>query len=126
MLVVHSSAIVSLLTRAPGFESVATRLNQAGEAIISPVVAMAVLMDLSATHTDPGPIITAFLRQSRIGLRPVDSNQAYWARHGFLNFGGGRWSLSDCFAYGAAKAFDAPLLATADLFANSDLKLTCC
>jgi len=123
MIVVHSSAVIGLLTRAPGFESVAARLNQADEAVISPVAAMEVLMGLSATHTDPGPIITAFLRQSRIGLKPVDANQAYWARHGFLNFGGGCWSLADCFAYGAAKALDAPLLATSDIFAKSDLKV---
>jgi ribonuclease VapC len=123
VIVVHSSAVLRLLPREAGFESVAARLNDAGESIISPVVAMDVLMGLSATHADPGPIVTAFLRQSRIGLRPVDANQAYWARHGFLNFGGGRWSLADCFAYGAAKAFEAPLLATTDQFVKSDLKL---
>jgi ribonuclease VapC len=126
MIVVHPSAVLALLERAPGFEALAAKISEADELVLSPVAAMDVLMTLSVAYADPGPIVTAFLRQSRIGLRPVDSNQAYWARHGFLNFGGGRWSLSDCFAYGAAKAFDAPLLATADLFANSDLKLTCC
>ena len=123
MIVVHSSAILTLLERGDGFEALAAKLNEADETTISPVSAMDVLMTLSGIYADPGPIITAFLRQSRIGLRPVDATQAYWARHGFLNFGGGRWSLADCFAYGAAKALEAPLLATVALYAKSDLRM---
>lgn len=123
MIVVHPSAILSLLQRAPGFEVVATKLCEGGEATISPVSAMDVLMTLSAIYADPGPIITAFLRQSRIGLKAVDADQAYWARHGFLNFGRTGWSLADCFAYGAAKAIDAPMLVTTDIFAKSDVRM---
>ena len=123
MIVVHTSAVLALLERAAGFEALAAKLTEAGEAAISPVSAMDVLMTLSRTYADPGPIITAFLRQSRIGLHPVDSNQAYWARHGFLNFGSAAWTLADCFAYGAAKALEAPMLAVTDIFAKSDLRL---
>jgi ribonuclease VapC len=122
MIVVHPSAVLALLERAPGFEALAAKISEADELVLSPVAAMDVLMTLSVAYADPGPIVTAFLRQSRIGLRPVDSNQAYWARHGFLNFGRERWSLADCFTYGAAKALDAPLLCASDLFAKSDLK----
>jgi len=123
MIVVHTSAILALLERAAGFESLAAKLTESGEAAISPVSAMEALMTLSRRYTDPGPIMTAFLRQSRIALHPVDANQAYWARHGFLNFGSTAWTLADCFAYGAAKAFEAPILADTDIFAKSDLRL---
>jgi ribonuclease VapC len=123
MIVVHSSAVLTLLERGAGFEALAAKLTEAGEAAISPVSAMDALMTLSRNFADPGPIITVFLRQSRIALRPVDATQAYWARHGFLNFGSAVWTLADCFAYGAAKALEAPILATTDIFARSDLRM---
>jgi ribonuclease VapC len=123
MIVVHSSAVLTLLERGAGFEALAAKLTEAGEAAISPVSAMDALMTLSRNFADPGPIITVFLRQSRIALRPVDATQAYWARHGFLNFGSAVWTLADCFAYGAAKALEAPILATTDIFAKSDLRM---
>ena len=123
MIVVHASAVLALLERGAGFEALAAKLTDVDEAVISPVSAMDTLMTLSRTYADPGPIITVFLRQSRIALRPVDATQAYWARHGFLNFGSAAWTLADCFAYGAAKALEAPILATVAIYAKSDLRL---
>ena len=123
MIVVHSSAVLTLLLREPSFEAIATKLCEAPEAVISPVAVMAVLLKLAKRYADPAPILGTFLRQSRIGQRTVDSAQTSWARSGFLTYGQGVWSLADCFAYGAAKALDAPLLATVDIFAKSDLRL---
>lgn len=123
MIVVHSSAILALLMREPGYEAVAAKLCDAAEAMISPVVAMAVLLKLSKRYGDPAPILGTFLRHSRIAQRPVDSAQTTWARQGFLTYGQGAWTLADCFAYGAAKALDAPILATVALYAKSDLRM---
>lgn len=123
MIVVHSTAALALLLREPGYEAVAAKLCEAPEAMISPVVVMAVLLKLSKRYGDPAPILGTFLRQSGIGQRAVDAVQSSWARQGFLTYGQGAWSLADCFAYGAAKALNAPLLATTDIFAKSDLKL---
>jgi ribonuclease VapC len=123
VIVVHSSAVLTLLTNAPGCNAVAAKLCDASDAIMSPVSVMDALLALTQRYEDPAPILTAFLKQSRIAQRPVDAAQTSWARTGFLAYGAGRWSLADCFAYGAAKALDAPLLATTDLFAKSDLKM---
>jgi len=123
MIVVHASAVLALLLREPGFEAVAAKLCDAPEAMMSPVVAMTVLLKLSKRYGDPAPILSSFLRLSRIGQRPVDAAQTSWARQGFLTYGQGAWTVADCFSYGAAKALDAPILATADIFAKSDVRL---
>lgn len=122
MIVLHSSAVLSLLLREPGFEKVAEKLCAAGELRLSPVSAMETLMTLSRHFGEPSPILGAFLRQSRIKQQPVDAPQAYWARHAFLTYTQLRLSLGDCFAYGAAKAMDAPLLYTGGDFARTDLR----
>jgi ribonuclease VapC len=123
MIVIHSSAVLTLLTNAPGCNAIAAKICEASDVLMSPVSTMDVLLTLAQRYEDPAPVLSAFLRQSRIAQRPVDSAQTSWARTGFLAYGGGRWSLGDCFAYGAAKALEAPLLATTDLFAKSDLRM---
>ena len=123
MIVVHSSAVLMLLTNQPGANTVAAKLCAAPEAMISPVSAMDVLITLSGRYGDPAPVLSAFLRQSHISQRPVDAAQTSWARQGFLTYGAGRWSLADSFAYGAAKALAAPILAATDLYAKSDLRM---
>jgi ribonuclease VapC len=123
MIMIHSSAVLTLLLRDPGFEAVAAKLCEVPEVMISPIVVMNVLLKLSKRYADPAPILGTFLRQSGIGQRAVDSIQTSWARQGFLTYSAGRWSLADCFAYGAAKALDAPLLATTDIFATCDLRM---
>lgn len=123
MIVVHSSAVLALLLNQPGANAVAAKLCEASEAMMSPVSTMDVLITLSQRYADPSPVLTQFLRQSHIGQRPVDSAQTSWARQGFLTYSARRWTLADSFAYGAAKAFDAPILATSDVFAKSDLRI---
>lgn len=122
MIVVHSSVVLVLLTRAPGFEALAAKLCEAPEAVMSPVSVLDMLLTLSQTHDDPAPVLGAFLRQSRIAQRAVDAAQAALARQGLLAYGLGRWGLADAFAYGLAKALDAPLLAASDVFAKTDLR----
>jgi len=122
VIVVHSSAVLALLLNEPGANAVAAKLCEAPDVTMSPVTAMDVLMILAARYDDPAPILSAFLRQSRISQRPIDANQTNLARQGFLTFGTGRWTLADSFAYGAAKALEAPILTTSDIFAKSDLK----
>ncbi len=122
MIVVHSSAVLMLLTNQPGANAVAAKLCGAPDLMMSPVSTMDVLLTLSQRYGDPNPILSAFLRQSHISQRPVDAAQTSWARQGFLTYGAGRWSLADSFAYGAAKALDAPILVTTDIFAKSDLR----
>lgn len=123
MIVVHSSAVLALLLNQPGANAIAAKLCEAPEAVMSPVSTMDVLVTLSERYADPAPVLAAFLRQSHIGQRPVDAAQTSWARQGFLTYGAGRWSVADSFAYGAAKALDAPVLATTDVFAKSDLRV---
>jgi ribonuclease VapC len=123
VIVVHSSAVLALLTNAPGANALAAKLCEAPDAILSPVSAMDVLLTLSEHYEDPAPVLSAFMRQSRIAQRPVDAAQTSWARAGYLNYGAGRWSVEDCFAYGAAKALEVPILVTTDVFAKSDLRM---
>jgi uncharacterized protein with PIN domain len=122
VIVIHSSAVVTLLTNAPGCNAVAAKLCEAPDALMSPVSVMDVLIALTERYKDPAPVLTAFLRQSRIAQRSVDAAQTTWARNGYLAYGSGRWSLADSFAYGAAKALDAPILCTTDIYAKSDLR----
>lgn len=122
MIVLHSSAVLSLLLREPGHERVAEKLCAAGDVRLSPVSAMDALMALSRRFAEPSPVLGAFLRQSRIRQHAVDASQAYWARHAFLTYTQLRLSLGDCFAYGAAKAMDAPLLYTSGDFGRTDVR----
>lgn len=122
MIVLHASAVLSLLLREPGYETVAEKLCAAGEVRLSPVSAMETLMALAERFAEPSPILGGFLRQSRIKQQPVDAAQAYWARHAFQTYTQLRLSLGDCFAYGAAKAMDAPLLYTSGEFGRTDLR----
>jgi ribonuclease VapC len=123
MIVVHSSAVLALLTNQPGANAIAAKLCEASEAMMSPVSTMDVLLALSERYSDPSPVLAAFLRQSHIAQRPVDAAQTSWARQGFLTYGVGRWTLADSFVYGAAKALEAPVLATTDVFAKSDIRV---
>ena len=123
MIVVHPSAVLTLLCNEPGANAIAAKLCAAPDAVMSPVCAMDLLLTLSQRYGDPAPVLSAFLRESRIAQRPVDAAQTGMARQGFLTFGQGKWTLADCFTYGAAKALDAPVLVTTDIFAKSDIRM---
>lgn len=123
MIVVHPSAVLTLLLNEPGCNAIAAKLCEAPDAVISPVAAMDLLLTLSARFDDPAPILSAFLKESRIAQRPVDGPQTAMARQGYLTFGLGVWGLADSFTYGAAKTLEAPVLVTTDIFAKSDLRV---
>ena len=126
MIVVDASAVVSILNREAGYESLVARLLADKERRISPVSSLEVVMVLSRKFADPAREAEAYLRQERIEIHPIDAPQSEWARYAFLTYGKGRHparlNLGDCFSYAAAKALDAPLLFTGNDFTQTDIR----
>lgn len=126
MIVLDASAVVALLNRESGFESIAARIVHERVRYISPVSSVEAVMALARTHRDPGQTLDAFLAQESISVAPIDLEQTILARRAFLTYGKGRHparlNLGDCFSYAAAKALNAPLLYVGDDFARTDIR----
>jgi ribonuclease VapC len=66
-----------------------------------------------------------FFRRVGIAVEPVTSEQAYFARQAFHDFGKGRHparlNFGDCFAYALSKAMREPLLFKGNDFTKTDV-----
>jgi ribonuclease VapC len=125
VIVLDASAVVALLNRESGFESIAARMVHERVRYISPVSSVEAVMALARTHRDPGQTLDAFLAQESISVLPTDLEQTIWARRAFSTYGKrghpARLNLGDCFSYAAAKALNAPLLYVGGNFAQTDI-----
>lgn len=128
MIVVDSSAVITMLHRKPRAEEFAILCVSASSLIMSPVNHLETLTVLMGRGR--GLKIGAFkemLREFGVPLGPVDNKVAYFAEEGLRRFGKGRHpaglDLGDCFAYGTARALNAPLLFAGDDFARTDVRV---
>ena len=151
MIVVDASAVVAILTREDGFDTLSARLMASDVRRINPVSYVEALMALTRIHApkstptaaaeplevvtlehfrpvhpSPAKVLDAYLERTAIRLHAIDAEQAKWAQHAFLTFGKGRHpaklNLGDCFSYAAAKALNAPLLYVGGDFAKTDIR----
>ena len=128
-MIVDSSALLAILFAEPDRERYAAAIDAA------PVVRLsAVNFVEAAARIDMGrnPIASdAFddlIREARVTIEPVTTEQAHLARRAYRTYGRGsaspaRLNLGDCFAYALAKASGEPLLFKGDDFGHTDVEV---
>jgi ribonuclease VapC len=130
MIAVDASALVSILTREPGFERLIEALA-GSEAIIAPIGVFETVLAVarkSAVSVDvaKGDVQAAIL-QFNLRIEPTTGLQADIALEAHARFGKGRHpaalNMGDCFAYALAKAHGAALLFKGDDFVKTDIAL---
>jgi ribonuclease VapC len=123
-MLLDSSAIVAVILREPGWESLRDRIDKADLiAVNSATLLESHLVLTSRTRQDAMPILDAFTRE--IGAQVLPFTEAHWrlAAEGFLRFGKGRHAAAlnfgDCIVYATARMTLLPLL-----FKGGDFELT--
>jgi ribonuclease VapC len=130
---VDACAIVALLADEPEAGRVSRALSGAQTAITSPIAILEAALALSRpdkfnlTVGDLGPIIVEFLDERGIEIRDLPpaaetTSLALDAAHRFRS-GHGKLNLGDCLHYACARHYDMPILATADEFRQTDLRV---
>jgi ribonuclease VapC len=125
MIVVDTSAIVSVMFKESGYERIMDTIARSDACIVSPVTFIEATMVMSRAINDSKAAMTMYMQQLSISLCAIDERQAELAQHAFLTYGKGRHparlNLGDCFVYAAAKALDAPLLFIGEDFTKTDI-----
>lgn len=127
---VDASAMVAMLTEEIDGDGLADCLASASERWTSAIAVFQTVAALARKHSysvdEARAIIARFLEVSEIRLMPIGKAESEAALMAFERFGKGRHpaslNLGDCFAYGCAKALDAPLLFKGDDFPHTDIR----
>ena len=131
MIVVDTSAIVSIFAGEPDALRLSERIAVDGSPLISAgnlVELTIVLRTISAkSRLISDDWIDRFLRQAKIGVEPITQELAAIATHAHLRYGKGmghpaQLNFGDCFSYALAKSLDVPLLYKGGDFARTDIK----
>jgi len=125
-----ASAIVAILTRESGFESLvaalegATSRHTSGIAIFE--AALGVRRKRRCDVAQAEQVVMRFLAALGIEVASIGAGEASGALDAFARFGKGaghpaQLNMGDCFAYAVARSLGAPLLFTGDDFARTDV-----
>lgn len=127
-MVLDSSAVVVILMREPGFETLVDKLCETSSVGIgAPALVEAGIVLSARTGRDARGILERFATEASIEVVPF--SDAHWAVavHAWMHFGKGRHPASlnfgDCLAYAVATVAAAPLLCVGDDFAQTDLAI---
>jgi len=125
-MVVDSSALVSILLKAPGFEELRRALVDASPRLISPVSVLEALMVLKSRKGETGlRELDWFLLRAGLQVVPLDRAQLEYARHGWLLYGKGnhpaKLNLGDCCTYALVKTSRQQLLCVGGDFSRTDI-----
>lgn len=126
-MVVDASALLAILQAEPEARRLAAAIEAASAPTVSVVSFVEASMVLDSRYGPAGrDRLDRLLRESRMGLAPVDIEQAQVARDAFRDFGRGRhparWNFGDCFSYALAKQRSESLLFKGDDFARTDVR----
>ncbi len=128
-MIVDSSAVVGILLREPGWETLLDHIALADPApgIGAPTLAEAGIV-LAARLGIPGKTLLArFVQES--GMRQVAFTADHWmvAIDAFVRYGKGRHpaalNFGDCLTYATSRLADEPLLCIGDDFSKTELSL---
>jgi len=132
MIVVDSSAVIAIFRQEDDAADYARRIAADDDPIMSAaniVETSIVLRGLKKIPPDKAERwLDDFIETAGIRIEPLTPDQARAARSAHLRFGkgtghGAALNYGDCFAYGLAKAMDAPLLSKANDFPLTDIKM---
>ena len=125
-MIVDTSAILAILFREPGFDTLVEKVLAARRAGVgAPTLAEASLVLASRLGGVAEGLLSRFVQQ--FGLTVVAFGDPHWraAAEAFLRFGKGRHpaalNFGDCLSYAVAKLAHRPLLFKGDDFAKTDL-----
>lgn len=130
MICIDSSALVAIIKGESERRSFIDVIDRADAAFVSTANYLEASMVCESAKRAPGNAMFQAEMQNlhRLGLMLVafDETQAELAREGFRRYGKGRHpaglNFGDCFAYGLAKALDAPLLYKGTDFDKTDIR----
>ncbi|HZR65531.1 MAG TPA: type II toxin-antitoxin system VapC family toxin [Terriglobales bacterium] len=126
-MILDSSALISILLKEPGYETLIEKLNRAEIVFVSaPTAVESAIVLSSRLGMDARPMLAGLLY--RINAEIVDFNhQHYEAAIGaYLRFGKGRHAAAlnfgDCMSYALASVSGLPLLYAGSDFSQTDIK----
>jgi ribonuclease VapC len=125
-MILDSSAIVAIVFREPGFETVVERLASTETAAAgAPTLAETGIVLSARLKRDARGLLERLLQE--FGIQSVPFSEEHWraAHDAFLRFGKGRHparlNFGDCLSYATAKLADQPLLFVGGDFAKTDI-----
>ncbi len=126
-MILDSSAVVAILLREPGYESLLDTLCETAEAGIgAPTLVEAGIVLAARTRTDSRGLLARFLAEAAVITIPFSDAHFSTAIDAWLRFGKGRHpaalNYGDCLAYATARVAGQPLLCTGNDFAQTDLQ----
>jgi ribonuclease VapC len=127
-VILDSSAVLAILFREAGFETLFEKLAaDANPGIGAPTLAETGIVLVARLGNATRGRLTSFLAQSDVAIVPF--GEAHWrsAIDAFQRFGKGRHpaglNFGDCMSYATARLADQPLLCAGAEFAKTDLRL---
>lgn len=125
-MIVDSSAIVAIVFREPGYESLLDKLSVGGAGIGAPTLAELGLVLTARLGRDSRPVVDGLLE--RLDLDVVPFGDAHWraAVGAHVRYGRGRHraglNFGDCLTYAVVSLADEPLLFVGNDFTHTDLR----
>ncbi len=116
MIVLDSSAVIAILSREAGYESLLATVTNANRCALSALTFFETALVLFARKREAGlQDFTNFIELAEADIIPFDHAAAQAALKAFKTFGKGihsksRLNLCDCAAYALSKGLNAPLL----------------
>ncbi|MBX6723923.1 MAG: type II toxin-antitoxin system VapC family toxin [Dactylosporangium sp.] len=127
-MIVDSSAVIAILLREPGWESLLDHLAEASTAGIGAPTLVETGIVLGARLGIPGKSLLArFVQEAE--MRVIPFTDLHWpvAVDAYLRFGKGRHpaalNFGDCLTYAVSQVAGEPLLCLGEDFARTDLPL---
>lgn len=125
MIVIDSSAVVTILRHEPGYEEYVAAVELADACLVSAANYLECAIVIIGRTSDRDDL-DAWVDRFRVNVVPVDLVQARLAADAFARYGRGRHpaqlNYGDCFAYALASSRDAPLLYKGSDFDQTDLR----
>jgi ribonuclease VapC len=124
-----ASAMIAILVVEDDAAALTKRLEQAAEAITSPIALYEAVLGVARVCNLPIPaaraIVDRFLEQALIRVMPITVETGRHAVSACEQYGRGRHpaalNMGDCFAYACARALDVPLLYKGNDFPQTDI-----
>ena len=127
-MILDSSAVVAILLREPGFDSLLAKLSAASAVGMGvPTLTEATIVLSARVHGDARGWLARFLAEASVVTIPF--GDVHWgaAVDAWLRFGKGRHpadlNFGDCLAYATAKVSGEPLLFVGEDFAQTDIEV---
>lgn len=124
-VVVDTSAVVAILTKERGGNTLADALEAAAHRVIAAPTLVELSIVLEARHGPVGgALVERFVRDAAVDVLPFDREHADRAMEGWRRFGKGHHpaalNLGDCFSYALSAVTGYPILCVGGDFAATD------